>query len=114
MKKTLVAALLVTVTLLAQVPPLPRQITLEWDYPTNELSHVVFHVHHSADIATPLTNWLVLVSITNATKAKLTVLGGVDNYAVGVSNFWGESFSAVVSTPVLPRSDIPLKVQRAD
>jgi hypothetical protein len=91
-----------------------RPVTVLWDYPANELTNVTFYVYQSTNITTPLTNWIVLTNVTGVTTAKISVLPGVNHFAVSASNFWGRSFSGVASTPPQPRSDVTLSVQRAD
>ena len=116
-----------SLTLLAWTPPPSTvQLTLEWDYPTNEVASIeMFRVYSSTNIAIPLSSWTVLASIggtnsivsTNGTNAicrlPFTIVPAQRFFSVTASNVWFESdFSDVLSTPHLPRRDIKLKLVR--
>lgn len=109
---SLAVVCLAAVSLPRGTPPSGR-ITLAWDYPTNELGmDLTFRVYRSGD----LRNWTLLTNVvgTNATVA-VQVQPGQHFFAMTASNFWGESdFSAVASTPPLPRSDSKVSITRAD
>lgn len=94
----------------------PKNITLAWDYPTNELStNLTFRLYGSTNIVQPMTNWILLVTIpgTNLSTV-LSVVPGEHFYALTASNvFWRleSDFSNVASTPPAPRSDVNLGVR---
>jgi len=93
-------------------PARAEQITLAWDYPTNELAGVTFRVKHSADITAPLTNWVTLIATTN-TIAKIDVPRGVNFFTCTASNFWGESaFSNIAQTPPVVRTNVSITIER--
>jgi len=93
-------------------PAQAEQVTIAWDYPTNELNGVTFRLRWSNDIATPLTNWFVLIATTNTT-VKVDVPRGVNFFTASASNFWGESvFSNIAFTPPVVRTNVQIIVTR--
>lgn len=91
----------------------PEDISLSWDYPESERTNVVFRVYSSTNVTIPLSQWKVMTNVTATNFVRLKVVPGVNYFTMTASNFWGEStFSEVVSTPALPRSDVNLKVQK--
>jgi hypothetical protein len=110
--------LLAIVALLAgavfsQQTPIDGRVTVEWDYPSNDVPTMTFNVYHSTNISLPVANWPKLASVQGATRVPLTVTPGPNYFVCTASNFWGESdFSNVASTPGTPRSDINLKVRK--
>src|SRR4051812_25930684 len=85
-----------------------RPVTLLWDYPPEEMNQVVFYVHHSTDPTVPVSAWPVIGSMAGTNRASISVVPGPNYFAVSASNFWGEVFSSVASTPILPRGDVLL------
>ena len=111
--KTILALL----ALIASSVLLPAQIdgrvTLQWDYPLDELDGVTFTVYHTTNAAAPVSDWAPIASITATNRIPLTVIPGRNFFACTASNFWGESVpSNVAATPPLPRSDINLSIRR--
>lgn len=89
-------------------------ITVKWVYPFDLLvvDDPDFRVYWSDDLAIPMTNW-VLVATTKAMAVKVTVVPGVNFFAVNASNFWGVSFfSDVTNTPPVVKTDVPLTITR--
>lgn len=90
-------------------------VVLSWNYPTNELAtNLVFKIYGTNLLNSSFSNWPVL---TNATGTNLSIpiriVPGPFFFVMTASNFWGESdFSAVASTPALPRSDVNLRITR--
>ena len=93
-------------------PAQADQVTLAWDYPTNELAGVTFRVKWSNDITIPMTNWVTIATLTN-TMAKVDLPRGVNFLTCTASNFWGESaFSNVASTPPVVRTNVVFTITR--
>jgi hypothetical protein len=117
MKKSLIASLLVLAVAIAAwagVDTNPQPFTLSWGTPAGFDSNGVVRVYHSTDITVPMTNWIVLISVPgNASNTPITIIPGAHFYSGTYSNMWGEGgFSAVVSTPPLPRSDVIFSLTR--
>jgi len=88
-------------------------VTLAWDYPSNELStNLVFKLYSTTNVALPMTNWPLVKTIvgTNLTTP-FPMQPGMRLFVMTASNFWGEStFSPVAATPPAPRFDVPLSI----
>jgi hypothetical protein len=93
-------------------PARAEQITLAWDYPTNELIGITFRVKYSNDVTIPFTNWITLIATTN-TQVKLDVPRGVNFFACTASNLWGESaFSNIAQTPPVVKTNVSFTITR--
>jgi hypothetical protein len=110
MKKILILLWFLALVSAANAQVTNTTVTLSWDYPPAEITNITFK---SFGIATPMTNWTVIKTITATNQVTVPAVAGVNFFSVTASNFWGESFfSNVASTPALPRIDVALKVQR--
>jgi len=115
MKKPLTLLLLIScVCLIAAPGQLRDSITIEWEYPPEELStNLTFYVYSSTNVSTPLTNWPRLATVTGTNLSVTVPMTAQARYFVMTSsNYWGQAaFSAVASTPPAPRSDVKLKLR---
>ena len=82
MKRTIALALAALPLLARSSGPLPT-FRLEWSYPTNELTNIVFEVWHSPDPGG--TNWQLL-AIAPSTNFPLMPTGQADFFKVRASN----------------------------
>lgn len=115
MKKPLtLLALLCCVCLFAAPGQLRDSITLEWEYPPEELTtNLTFYVYASTNLSTPLTNWPKVATVSGTNLSVVIPMTAQARYFVMTSsNLWGEAnFSAVASAPPAPRSDVKLKLR---
>lgn len=109
----------------AEEPPIPiaptmllamasATITLRWDYPIEDLQNDSpdFRVYWSDNVALPMTNWVLMVT-TKMPSVKVTVIPGLNFFAVNASNMWGLSFfSNITNTPGLVKTNIPISITR--
>jgi hypothetical protein len=87
------------------------EVTLAWDYRTNNLPSTVFFVYGSETLTEP-TNWPVITVVTGQTWATFQTVPASWFFAVTASNWWGESdFSNVLEIPEPPSSDINLRLE---
>lgn len=93
---------------------LANGVVVEWTYPTNELStNLTFIIHRGTNVAQPVSTWTPLTNIVGTNlSATVDMPPGEYYFALMVSNFWGTSFSKVVSTPPPPRNDGNLMLRR--
>lgn len=106
--KTLIALLLSCAALLGQ--QIDGRVTLEFDYPTNEIAGMTFKAYHTTSLQ---SSWQHVATVESTNRFQLTVVPGENFFVCTASNFWGESsFSNVASTPALPRSDVILRIRR--
>ena len=69
-------------------------VTVSWDMQED----AVFRVYQSTNAAAPFSEWQVVVVTTND-SATFEIQPERLFFSVSASNFWGEVFSEVVSTP---------------
>lgn len=120
-KKTMkVTSLIVSLLLLcintmfgqSLVPPYDGKITLEFDYPPAEITNVTLRIRESATFNTSYTNWPVAATFTGTNRVQIIAKQPQGYYVASASNFWGEVFSNVATTPPLPRGDVNLNPRR--
>lgn len=115
MKRTLVlvAAALVAVASLAAPGNLRTNATVEWQYPETELStNLTFKLYSTTNVAQPTAEWPLLTTVVGTNLQVTVPIDAAQRFFVlTASNWWGESdFSNVASTPVLPRSDVTVRI----
>jgi hypothetical protein len=109
----LLLALSAAALIRAAIQPI-GDVTLFFDYPTNQLStNLTFRVYATTNLSFPLTNWTVIKTVVGTnTSVTVRVVPGQNYFAMTASNMWLESdFSNVALTPPLPRSDVNLTIQ---
>jgi hypothetical protein len=75
-------------------------ISLYWDYPTNDLStQMVFKVYWTTNITNPVI-WQSFIVPGTTTTTRVTMEPGRRFFVMTASNLWGESeLSNLISTP---------------
>ena len=88
-------------------------ITLAWDYPTNELTtNITFNVYSATNVAAPFSTWAIRTNIIGTnTSVVLPLLSGVTFYTCTASNMLGESDPSNVAVAQAPRSGANLKIK---
>ncbi len=95
-----IAAALLLAGLSAPAATLPaRNITLEWDYPPDQMvPSLSFYVYHTTNVTMNLTNWPVLTNFAGITnRVAVSVVPGEHYFFVTASNFWGFAVQSVPS-----------------
>lgn len=96
-------------------PPgsLRTNITLQIDYPTNQLStNLVFKIYSTTNLALAVSSWpLEKTFVGTNTTFTLPIIASQRFYVMTSSNWWGESdFSNVAQTPPLPLDVVNLRL----
>lgn len=93
--------------------PQPEPVTLQWDYPSNEIAGITFRIYHSTDATAPLSQWQLLATVPETNRVSIEVIPGAHFFVGTASNFWGESvFSNTAYTPDVPRAGVNFRIRR--
>ena len=81
-------------------------VRARFDYPTNELAGMTFHVFTTNNVTAPVTNWpLTVVFVETNVSPVFQIPQGITFAVCQASNSLGTSFFSNVASGVMPRND---------
>lgn len=85
----------------------PADITLAWDYPTNELgTNLTFKIHSHTNVTAPPQNWAVTEVVGTAAMVRVTMVPERRFWFVTASNFWGETPPSNIADTPKPTTNV--------